>query len=81
MKFAAGTVVRQVKTSHRLIENGRWDSSNGNACAAGAIVQGVSFSDYAEYFENAEYGVIPLGTIVELLEIRLLQQMAMVLLV
>ncbi|WP_272663404.1 phage tailspike protein [Providencia sp. PROV134] len=48
--------------------NRKWslDSSNGNIRAAGAIVQGVSFSDYAEYFENAEYGVIPLGTIVEL---------------
>lgn len=49
--------------------NRKWslDSSNGNIKAAGVITQGASFSDYAEYFENAEYGVIPLGTIVELI--------------
>lgn len=40
--------------------------SNGNIMAAGTITGSVAFTDYAEFFENAENGVIPLGTLVEL---------------
>lgn len=38
----------------------------GNVTAAGTITGSTTFTDYAEFFENAELGVIPLGTIVAL---------------
>lgn len=40
--------------------------SNGDVNAAGTITGSVVFTDYAEYFENASAGVIPLGTLVTL---------------
>lgn len=40
--------------------------SNGNVQAAGTITGSTIFADYAEYFENAAAGVIPLGMLVAL---------------
>lgn len=39
---------------------------NGNIQAAGTLTGSVTFTDYAEMFENLAHGVIPLGTIVAL---------------
>lgn len=40
--------------------------SNGNIEISGTLTTSHTFSDYAEYFENENKGVIPLGTIVTL---------------
>lgn len=40
--------------------------ANGNVQAAGQITGSQTFADYAEYFENASLGEIPLGTLVSL---------------
>lgn len=58
-----GTTTGTPQTSNR-----KWSisSSSGNIRASGTITNGVTFADYAEYFENAEPGVIPLGTLVDL---------------
>lgn len=52
-----------------LTGNRKWSISSlyGTIKASGAITNGASFADYAEYFENAELGVIPLGTLVDLI--------------
>ena len=42
------------------------NSVNGNIDSAGTITPGVTFSDFAKYFENEAHGAIPLGTIVTL---------------
>ena len=41
-------------------------STTGDINVAGSLTPGVTFSDFAEYFENLVLGVIPLGTIVAL---------------
>jgi hypothetical protein len=48
--------------------NRKWslDSLNGNIYGTGTVAGGHTFSDFAEYFENADQGVIPLGTLVDL---------------
>ena len=40
--------------------------SDGNLSIAGTLTQNAVFTDYAEYFENAQSGEIPLGTLVAL---------------
>lgn len=40
--------------------------ANGAVQAAGTITGSVTFTDYAEFFENASHGVIPLGVLVAL---------------
>ena len=59
-----GTTTGTPTTSNR-----KWSISSlyGTIKASGAITNGASFADYAEYFENAELGVIPLGTLVDLI--------------
>lgn len=59
-----GTTTGTPTTSNR-----KWSisSTSGNIKAAGTITNGATFADYAEYFENAELGVIPLGTLVDLI--------------
>ena len=49
-----------------LSSNRKWEISSftGNITIAGAVTAGHTFADFAEMFENAEAGVIPLGTIV-----------------
>lgn len=42
------------------------DSTNGQFLSSGTFTGSQTFADYAEYFENADHGVIALGTIVEL---------------
>src|SRR5690606_13125538 len=44
----------------------RLTMNTGQIQAAGTITGSASFTDFAEYFENAEIGVIPLGTLVAL---------------
>jgi hypothetical protein len=47
--------------------NRKWHLlGNGNIQAAGALTGSVTFTDYAEYFENLNAGTIPLGTLVAL---------------
>ena len=41
-------------------------ATNGQIRAAGTITGSVTFTDYAEYFENLSSGAIPLGTLVAL---------------
>lgn len=55
-------------TSGRSTANRKWeiDSVTGDITIAGTLTQGATFTDFAEYFENLEEGVIPLGTIVTL---------------
>lgn len=52
----------------RSAANRTWeiDSVAGNLTLAGAVTPGATFSDFAEYFENATRGIIKLGTIVTL---------------
>lgn len=40
--------------------------SNGDMSIAGTLTQNAIFTDYAEYFENASFGVIPVGSLVTL---------------
>jgi hypothetical protein len=40
--------------------------ADGNMSIAGTLTQNAIFTDYAEYFENLDVGVIPLGTLVSL---------------
>ena len=42
------------------------ESMTGNITASGTITGSSPFTDFAEMFENKEYGEIPVGTIVEL---------------
>lgn len=48
--------------------NRKWHlfGDTGNIQAAGTISGSTTFTDYAEYFENLESGVVPLGTLVAL---------------
>jgi hypothetical protein len=48
--------------------NRKWHifSDSGNINIAGALTPGVIFTDYAEFFENAQDGVIPVGSLVSL---------------
>lgn len=57
-------------TGTPITSNRKWSisSTSGNIRAAGTITNGATFADYAEYFENAELGVIPLGTLVDMVE-------------
>lgn len=53
-----------------LTSNRKWqiDSTTGNiSTSAGGITTGATFADYGEYFENYEYGIIPHGRIVKLM--------------
>jgi len=42
------------------------DSAAGNIYGTGTVAGGHTFTDFAEYFENLEAGIIPLGTVVTL---------------
>lgn len=55
-------------TGTPLSSNRTWaiTSTNGNIAAKGTITNGATFADFAEYFENAVPGAIPLGTLVSL---------------
>ncbi|MEM9378154.1 MAG: peptidase G2 autoproteolytic cleavage domain-containing protein, partial [Pseudomonadota bacterium] len=56
---ASGSASTANRTIHMFFETGNID-------ATGTISGSVTFTDYAEYFENLSEGVIPLGTIVSL---------------
>ncbi|AUR90488.1 coil containing protein [Vibrio phage 1.144.O._10N.286.45.B3] len=51
-----------------LSSNRKWslEGLTGNIYGEGTVAGGHTFADFAEYFENAELGVIPLGVLVEL---------------
>lgn len=69
-------VINAVARSFALGESGSGSPSTanrrfhvlpgGNVQASGSFTGSTAFTDYAEYFENAEHGAIPLGTLVAL---------------